>query len=395
MTREVVVVEALRTPFTRAIKGSFKDTRPDTLAAEVIKAILLRVPELDPSRIEDVVMGCAMPEGEQGMNVGRLAALLAGLPHEVPAMTVNRFCSSGSQTIGIVADRIATGGIDIALAGGTESMSMIPMGGNKISANPELMAQRPEAYIGMGATAELVAQRFEISRADQDAFAYESHRRAVEAWEKGILAEEVIAVTTSLHTPTGPREITVTRDEGPRPDTSVEGLAKLRPAFDPVKGTVTAGNASPLTDGAAVALLMDRDTAESMGLSTLGRFVTYAVVGVPPEIMGIGPVPAIRRLLEKTGLGIDEIDAVELNEAFASQSLYCVRELGLDPARVNPNGGAIAIGHPLGTTGARQVATLLRHLRRTGGRYGIVSMCIGGGMGFAALLEVPPTSEKG
>jgi acetyl-CoA acyltransferase len=356
------------------------------LAAEVIKALLERVPELDPLKVEDVVMGCAMPEGEQGMNVGRLAALLAGLSHEVPAMTVNRFCSSGAQTIGIAADRIANGGIDVAIAGGTETMSMIPMGGNKVSANPELMQSCPEAYISMGATAELVAQRFEISREDQDAFANESHRRAVEAWEKGIFENEVIAVETTVQTPGGPKKVTVTRDECPRPQTTLEGLAKLRPVFDP-KGSVTAGNASPLTDGASVALLMDKETADGLGVKTLGRFVTYAVVGVPPEIMGIGPVPAIRKLLEKTGLSVEDIDAVELNEAFASQAVYCVRELGFDPAKVNPNGGAIAIGHPLGTTGARQVGTLLRHLKRTGGRYGIVSMCIGGGMGFAALVE--------
>ncbi len=386
MTREVVIVEALRTPFTRGIKGAFKDTRPDTLAAEVIKALLARAPQLDPAMIEDVVLGCAMPEGEQGMNVARLAGLLAGLPHTVPGMTVNRFCSSGSQTIGLVADRIAVGGIDVAIAGGTESMSMIPMGGNKISANPELMASNPEAYISMGATAELVAQRFEISRADQDAFACESHRRASAAWEAGTLAEEVVAVTTRVQTPEGPRQVTVSRDEGPRPDTTIEALSALRPVFDPT-GSVTAGNASPLTDGAAAALMMDKETCERLGLSPLGYFRTYVVVGVPPEIMGVGPVPAIRKLLEKAGLTLADSDAVELNEAVASQSLHCIRELGLDPAKVNPNGGAIALGHPLGTTGARQVATLLRHLRRTGGRYGVVSMCIGGGMGFAALVE--------
>lgn len=386
MTRDVVVVEALRSPFTRAIKGSFKDTRPDNLAAEVIKAVMAQVPDLDPTKIEDLVLGCAMPEGPQGLNVARLAGLLAGLPHDVPGMTINRFCSSGSQSVAIVADRIATGGIDAALAGGTESMSMVPMGGNTPSASPELMQLAPEAYISMGATAENVARQFEIDRETQDKFALESHRRAVEGWEKGKLSDEVVAITTTLQTASGPKEITVSRDEGPRAGSTYEALARLRPVFDPT-GTITAGNASPLTDGAAIVLLTDKDTAESLEKTPLGYFRTYATAGVDPAIMGIGPVPAIRKLMDKSGLKIEDIDVFEINEAFASQAAYCVSELGIDPAKVNPNGGAIAIGHPLGVTGARQIATILRELKRTGGRYGVVSMCIGGGMGFACLVE--------
>ncbi len=391
MTREVVIADVLRTPFGRAVKGNLRNTRPDTMAAEVIKALLERYPKLDPASIEDVVIGCAMPEAEQGMNIARLIGFLAGLPNEVPAMTVNRFCSSGSQTMGLVADRIATGGIDIALAGGTETMSLIPMGGNKISANPGLMQSNPEAYTPMGTTAEVVASRFEVARADQDAFACESHRRALKAQAEGIFAEEIVPITTTVHGPGGVKEITVEADECPRPGTTVEALAKLRPAFDPT-GSVTAGDASPLTDGAAIGLMMAKETADELGIEPLGYFRAYTVAGVAPEIMGTGPVPAVRKLLAKTGLTIDQIDAVELNEAFASQGVYCMRELGLDPAKVNPNGGAIAIGHPLGATGARQVGTLLRHLRRTGGRYGIVTMCIGGGMGFAALVEAAPAA---
>ncbi|MBH24421.1 MAG: acetyl-CoA C-acyltransferase [Myxococcales bacterium] len=386
MTHEVVIVDAIRTAFTRAHKGSFRNTRPDTLGAEVIKAIMERNPGVDPAEIEDVVMGCAMPEAEQGMNVARISSLMAGLPASVPGMTVNRFCSSGVQTIAIAADRIANGGIDAALAGGTETMSLIPMGGNKPSANPQLMVDYPETYTPMGTTAENVAARFEVSREDQDAFAAESQRRAIEAWEKNLFADEIVPVETVVYGDGGAQEITVTRDECPRPGTTVDKLAKLRPAFNP-KGTVTAGNASPLTDGASVALVTSKEFAEAHDLEPLGYFRTYAVAGVDPDIMGTGPVPAVRKLLEKANLTVEDIDVVELNEAFASQALYCIRELGLDPAKVNPNGGAIALGHPLGTTGARLVATALRQLKRTGGRYAIVTMCIGGGMGFAALLE--------
>ncbi len=386
MTREVVIADALRTPFGRAIKGSFRNTRPDTLAAVVIKALLERLPQVDPSQVEDLVVGCAMPEAEQGMNVARLIGLMSGLPVEVPAMTVNRFCCSGSQTMGMVADRIALGGYDIAIAGGTESMSMIPMGGNKVSVNPELMASFPEAYTPMGTTAEIVARRFEVSREDQDAFAAESHQRAAAAYEKNFFADEIVPVTTTVMGPDGAKEVTVSRDECIRPDTTAEGLKRLRPAFDPT-GSVTAGNASPLTDGAAFGVLMAKEKAEELGIDYLGYFRSWVVVGVEPDIMGTGPVPAVRALLKKTGLTVADIDCFELNEAFAAQGLYCMRELGLDPAKVNPNGGAIALGHPLGATGARMVATILRHLKATGGKRGIVTMCIGGGMGFACLVE--------
>jgi acetyl-CoA acyltransferase len=386
MIREVVIAEALRTPFGRAIKGSFRNTRPDTLAVAVVKALMERLPQLDPSKVEDLVLGCAMPEAEQGMNVARLVGLMAGLPVEVPAMTVNRFCCSGSQTMGLVADRIALGGYDIAIAGGTETMSMIPMGGNKVSVNPDLMENFPEAYTPMGTTAEIVARQFNVSREEQDAFAAESHRRAVAAIEQGFFTDEIVPVTTTVVGPDGPEEVTVSRDECVRPNTSVEGLARLRPAFDPT-GSVTAGNASPLTDGAALGVLMSKEKAAELGIDPLGYFRSWVVVGVPPDIMGTGPVPAVRALLKKTGLSVADIDVFELNEAFASQSVYCVRELGLDPAKVNPNGGAIALGHPLGATGARQVATILRQLERSGGKRGIVTMCIGGGMGFACLVE--------
>jgi len=387
MAPRVVIASAVRTPFTRALKGEFKDTRPDTLAADAIKAAVAAVPGLQPSAVDDVVLGCAMPEAEQGMNVARQAALLAGLPDSVPAMTINRFCSSGVQSIAQVAQSIAAGMYDVAVAGGTESMSMVPMGGNKVSANPELMEDHPEIYTSMGATAENVAKRFEVSRADQDAFAYESQRRAAEARKKGVFTEEIIPVKTEVFDEGGnPHEVTVTEDTILRADTTLEGLTKLKPAFNP-KGTVTAGNASPLTDGAAAAVVMSEERAKALGVKPLGYFVDFQVAGVPPEIMGIGPVPAVRKLLAKNKLEVKDIDVFELNEAFAAQALYCIRELGIDPAKVNPNGGAIALGHPLGVSGTRLTATLLRELKRRGGRYGVVTMCIGGGMGAAALFE--------
>lgn len=389
MAREVVVLDVLRTPFTRGVKGLFRNTRPDTLAAEVVKALLARYPQLNASEIDDVIVGIAMPEAEQGMNAARLIGLLAGLPAEVPAMTVNRFCSSGSQTFGLAADRIALGHSEVALAGGTESMSMIPMGGNKVSASPELMESCPEAYTPMGTTAENVAARFEVGRADQDAFALRSHQRALAAQAAGYFGEEIIPISTTVLEAGGPQAITVDKDECPRADTTLDGLSKLRLAFNP-KGSVTAGNSSPLTDGAAMGLLTSAQKAEALGIKPLGTFHAWAVAGVAPDIMGIGPVPAVRKLLAKTGLSLKDIDVIELNEAFAAQGLYCMRELGLDAEKVNPNGGAIAIGHPLGATGARQIGAALRHLRRTGGRYGIVTMCIGGGMGFACLVEAKP-----
>jgi acetyl-CoA acyltransferase len=387
MIDRVVIATTLRTPFTRAGKGEFKDTRPDTLAAHVLQAVLARVPSLKPADVEDVVLGCAMPEAEQGMNVARIAALLAGLPDTVSAMTINRFCASGLQSIAQVAQAIQVGQYQVGLAGGLESMSLIPMGGNKVSANPEVMERHPEVYTSMGATAEKVAARFNVARADQDAFAVESQRRAAAAREKGLFKDEIAPVTVTVYDDAGKgRQVTVSDDTILRPDTTLEGMQKLKPAFD-LKGTVTAGNASPLTDGAAAAVLMSEARAKALGVKPLGYFVDFAVAGVPPDIMGIGPVPAVRKLLERNKLAVKDIDVFELNEAFAAQSLYCIRELGLSMDKVNPNGGAIALGHPLGVSGTRMTGTLLRELQRRGGRYGVVTMCIGGGMGAAGLFQ--------
>jgi acetyl-CoA acyltransferase len=384
----IVIASSARTPFTRAHKGELKDTRPDTMAAHAIKEAIARVPGLKPEQIEDVVLGCAIPEAEQGMNVARIASLLAGLPDTVPAMTVNRFCSSGLQSIAQLGNAIRAGQVSIGIAGGTESMSMVPMGGVKVSANPELMDKYPEVYTSMGATAEKVAAKFGVSREDQDKFGYESQRRAATAREQQKFKDEIAPITVKVFGDDGAaRTVTVSDDTILRPDTTLEGLTKLKPAFDP-KGTVTAGNASPLTDGAAAVVMMSEAKAKELGVKPLGYFVDFAVAGVPPDIMGIGPVPAIRKLLEKNKLTVKDIDVFEINEAFAAQALYCVRELGLDPAKVNPNGGATALGHPLGVTGTRQTGTLLRELKRRGGKRGVVSMCIGGGMGAAGLFEV-------
>ena len=388
MPGRVVIASAVRTPFTRAHKGEFKDTRPDTLAALAIREALARVPGLKGSDIEDVILGCAMPEGEQGMNVARIAAVMAGLPDTVSGMTINRFCSSGLQSIAQVAQSILVGQYEVGIAGGTESMTMVPMGGNKVSANAELMERYPEIYISMGATAENVAKRFDVSRDAQDKFAAESQRRAGAARTEGRFKDEIFAVKTTVFDDQDvPHEVTVTEDTILRPETTLEGLQKLRPAFNP-EGTVTAGNASPLTDGAAATVLMTEQRAKSLGVKPLGYFVDFAVAGVPPDIMGIGPIPAIRKLLAKNKLTVKDIDVVELNEAFAAQAVYCSRELGLDPAKTNPNGGAISLGHPLGVSGTRMTATILRELKRRGGRYGVVSMCIGGGMGAAGLFEL-------
>ncbi|MFL5321961.1 MAG: thiolase family protein [Myxococcaceae bacterium] len=387
MATKVVIASAVRTPFTRALKGEFKDTRPDTLAAVAIKEAVARVPGLKKEEVEDVILGCAMPEAEQGMNVARLASMLAGLPDSVPAMTINRFCSSGSQSVANLADAINAGRIQVGIGGGLESMTLIPMGGNKVSANPEVMEQHPEVYTSMGATAENVGSRFGVSRADQDQFAFQSQQKAAKARADGKFKEEIVAVKTKVYDDNGNgNEVTVSEDTILRPETTLEGLAKLKPAFN-AKGTVTAGNASPLTDGAAAVVVMSEEKAKSLGVKPLGYFVDYAVAGVPPDIMGIGPVPAVRKLLQKNKLDVKDIDVFELNEAFAAQSLYCIRELGLDASKVNPNGGAIALGHPLGVSGARMIATILRELKRRNGRYGVVTMCIGGGMGFAALVE--------
>jgi acetyl-CoA acyltransferase len=383
--REVAILSAVRTPIGRAPRGVFKNTRPDDLAALAAREAIRRA-EVSPADVEDVVLGSAHPEAEQGLNVARQVGFLAGLPDTTSAMTINRYCSSGLQAAAIVADRIAVGAIDIGLAGGLESMSMVPMGGSKIALNPAVVEQFPDAYIPMGNTAENVARQFGVSRGDQDAFALASHQKAVAAWGRGDFTAEVLPIKTRVFDGEIWRDITVDRDEGPRADTSLEKLAALKPVFDPT-GTVTAGNSSPLNDGAAAVILMAADKAKDQGKKVRAYFRGFAVAGVPPAIMGIGPVPAVRKLLAKMGLAVDQIDLFEVNEAFASQAIYCVRELGLPPARVNVNGGAIAIGHPLGATGARQIATALHELERRKGRYAIITMCIGGGMGAAGLIE--------
>ncbi len=388
MAERIVIASTARTPFTRANKGELKDTRPDTLAAHVIKEAIARVPGLKAADIGDVVLGCAMPEAEQGMNVARIAGLLAGLPDTVSGMTINRFCASGVQSIAQVAQAIAAGQYEVGIAGGVESMSMIPMGGNKVSANPELMETFPEVYTSMGATAEKVAAKFSVSRDDQDVFANDSQAKAAKGRTNGNLKEEIAPITVRVFDDAGKAQtVTVSEDTIVRAETTLDALKKLKPAFDP-KGTVTAGNASPLTDGAAAAVVMSESKAKELGVKPLGYFVDFAVAGVPPDIMGIGPVPAVRKLLERNKLTVNDIDVFELNEAFAAQSLYCIRELKIDPSKVNPNGGAIALGHPLGVSGTRMVGTVLRELKRRKGRYGVVTMCIGGGMGAAALIEV-------
>jgi acetyl-CoA acyltransferase len=387
MPTRVVIASAVRTPFTRANKGELKDTRPDTLAAHAIREAVAQVPGLKPEDIDDVVLGCAMPEAEQGMNVARNAALLAGLPQSVAGVTVNRFCASGTQSIAQVAQAIMAGMIKVGIGGGTESMSMVPMGGNKVSANPEIMEKIPEVYTSMGATAENIATRYSVSREDADKFAAESQRRAATARETGKFREEIAPITVKVFDEDGKQHtVTVKDDTILRPETTVEGLAKLRPAFNQ-KGVVTAGNASPLTDGAAAAVVMSEEKAKELGVKPLGYFLDFQVAGVPPEIMGVGPVPAVKKLLAKNNLKIEDIDVFELNEAFAAQALHCIRELGIPLDKVNPNGGAIALGHPLGVSGTRLVATILRELKRRNGRYGVVTMCIGGGMGAAALIE--------
>ncbi len=384
--REVVVVSAVRTAIGKGNRGSFKDTRPDTLLAKVLAEAVKRAEGLDPAAIDDIIVGTATPEAEQGMNVARIGGILAGLPNSVPAMTINRFCSSGLQALAQGAASILAGWQEVVLTGGVESMSVLPMGGQKISPNPELIESDPAAYTPMGITAENVASRFDVSRADQDRFAYESHQRAIAAIKAGKFVDEIVPVDTRVFDGANWRDVTVDTDEGPRADTTVEALGKLRPVFK-VDGSVTAGSSSQVSDGAAAQVITSREYAEKHGLPILGVLRSYQVVGVDPDIMGVGPRYAIPKALEAAGLTTDDIDVYEINEAFASQALYCVRELGLDPAKVNPNGGAIALGHPLGCTGARLVATLLYELERRNARYGVVSMCIGGGMGAAAVFE--------
>ena len=383
---DIVVAEAVRSAVGRAGKGSLAYKRPDELMGDVLKGLLARVPQVKPSDIEDFVLGCAMPEGEQGLNVARLAGLLGGLPIESSAQTINRFCSSGLQAVAIAAGAVALGHQDILVAGGVESMSMVPMTGNKLSASPELMKLRPDAYTPMGITAENVANQFKISREDQDAFALRSHLRASKAVSDGVFDEEIVSVRAIKYVDGVHTEFEFKRDELPRGDSTPESLAALKPVFS-AKGTVTAGNSSPLSDGAAATLVMSKAKADSLGIKPLGYFRAFATAGVDPSIMGIGPIPAVRKLLAKTGLTMNDIDLFELNEAFASQAVYVQRTLEIPDAKLNPHGGAIALGHPLGCTGAKLTATALYHLKRTGGRYAIVTMCIGGGMGAAGLLE--------
>jgi acetyl-CoA acyltransferase len=388
--REIVIVSAVRTPVGRAFKGALRATRPDELAAVAIQGALERVPQVDPKEIEDVILGCATPEAEQGMNVARIASLRAGLPVEVSAMTINRFCSSGLQAIAMAAERIMSGGADIIVAGGTESMSIIPMGGHKISPNPWLVDHYPDAYLNMGLTAERLAARFAITREAADEFSLQSHRKALAAIQAGKFEQETVPVPVSITTPNGAtlkrQEITFKVDEGPRADTSLEALAALKPAFH-AHGTVTAGNSSQTSDGAAAAVVMSAERAKALGITPLARYLAFATAGYKPEEMGLGPVFAIPKALKMAGLRLSDIDVIELNEAFAAQSLAVIREAGLDPERVNVNGGAIALGHPLGCTGAKLTATLIRELKRRKARYGMVTMCVGGGMGAAGIFE--------
>jgi acetyl-CoA acyltransferase len=391
--RDAVIVSSVRTAVGKAPRGVLRYTRPDDMGATAIKAALAQAPGVEPASVEDVIMGCAMPEAEQGMNVARLSAVLAGLPNEVPAFTVNRFCSSGLQAIATAAERIMVGAADIIIGGGVESMSMVPMGGNKLVPNWTLVEHLPPVYIGMGHTAEEVAKRFQVSRKDQDELAVVSHKNAAAAIESGRFAEEIVPLQAKVYSvdKNGKPVIqtkTFNVDEGVRADTNIEALAKLRPAFA-ATGTVTAGNSSQTSDGAAASVVMSDERAKQLGLKPWGIFRASVVAGCDPDIMGIGPSLAIPKLLSKTGMKLEDIELIELNEAFASQAVYCIRKLGLDPAKVNVNGGAIALGHPLGCTGAKLTATLLHEMRRRKARYGIVSMCIGGGMGAAALFERP------
>jgi acetyl-CoA acyltransferase len=389
--REALVVAAVRTPVGKAPRGMYRTTQPEHLAVTAIRGALDRTPGLDPAEIDDVIIGCAFPEAEQGLNVGRNYALLAGLPISVPGVTLNRFCSSGLQAIAFGAQAIMSGMAEVVLAGGVESMSRVPGGGNKQMSSWEMQKVNADVYMSMGMTAETVAERFNVSREDQDVFSAESHRRALAAIENGTFNDEVVPVEVKHWLP-GPDGTVVettsvaTTDEGPRAGTTVEALAKLRTVFKK-DGTVTAGNSSQTSDGAGAAILMSAEKAASLGLKPLARFVSFAAVGCDPAVMGIGPAFAVPKALKIAGLSVADIDLVELNEAFASQALYCVRELGLDREKVNVNGGAIALGHPLGATGAKLTATLLHELKRRQGRYGIVSMCVAGGIGAAAVFE--------
>ena len=387
---DAVIVSAVRTPVGRAPKGALRHTRPDDLAALVLREALARVPAVDAAEVEDVVIGCAMPEGEQGLNVARIASLRAGLPISASAVTVNRFCASGLEAIAIAADRVRSGAASVALAGGTESMSLIPMGGRHVSPNPTLVSTYPDTYLTTGLVAENHVRDKGISREAQDAFALRSHERAVAAQDAGRFADELVAVNVDVmeagSSDPAIRNIRFDRDEGPRRDTSAAALARLQPAFH-ANGTVTAGNSSQTSDGAAAVVVMSADRARALGITPLARFVGYATAGVAPERFGLGPVPATRKLLARLGLALKDVELVEMNEAFAAQVLACLDEMPIDSDRLNVNGGAIALGHPLGCSGAKLTTTLLYEMRRRQARYGLVTMCVGGGMGAAAVLE--------
>jgi len=396
---EAVLIDCLRTAAGKAPRGTLRHMRPDEMAAAVIRRLLEQYPQAEPAQVDDVILGCAMPEAEAGGNLGRLAALRGGLPDTTPGMTINRFCSSGLQAIALAAAQIRSGEADVVLAGGAESMSLIPAAGHHFSPNPWFVDHRPEVYLTMGLTAERLQRKYGVSREDADAFAYRSHQRALEAQAAGRFAEEIVplefeAVSLENGKP-HQRKIVFSKDEGPRADTSLAALAKLKPVFH-AQGTVTAGNASQMSDGAAVALVMSETRARALGLRPMARLASFAVAGVPPDIMGIGPVAAIPKALAQAGIALDQVGVVELNEAFAVQALAVIREAGLELERVNVNGGAIALGHPLGGTGAKLTATLLREMRRRRARYGLVTMCVGGGQGAAGIFELlheTPASE--
>ncbi len=388
---DAVIVAAARTPTGKANKGSLRFTPPDTLGGEVIKNLLERAPSLQPDMVDDVILGCAFPEAAQGLNIARQCAALGGLPPSVPAATMNRFCSSGLQTIAQAAERIMVGGADVIIAGGVESMSLVPMGGYVSRLNPELVDDYPEIYINMGLTAENVAEKYDVSREDQDAFAYRSHQRALKAWDEGYFDDQIVPIQVKEKKVTAggeveEQEFLFDTDEGPRRDTSKEILAKLNPAFKQ-GGTVTAGNASQMNDAAAAVIVMSREKADELGLQPIAKYHGFSVAGVPPEIMGIGPVEAIPKVLKQTGFDLKNIDLIELNEAFAAQSLAVIRELDLDEDIVNINGGAIAMGHPLGCTGAKLTTQILHDLQRLDKQFGMVTMCVGGGMGAAGIFE--------
>jgi acetyl-CoA acyltransferase len=390
--KDIYITTAVRTACGKANKGSLRFTRPDSLGGVVIKDLLKRSPGLEPEMVDDVIMGCAFPEGSQGMNVARQCGILGGLPDSVPGITINRFCSSGLQSIAMAAERIMAGGADVIIAGGVESMSQVPMGGYTVHPNPDLIEQRPEVYINMGLTAENVADKYGINRNDQDEFALRSHQNAVNAWENGFFEEQITPVEVTHKYVTAGNDVeeetfTFKQDEGPRKDTSLDALAGLKPVFKQ-GGSVTAGNSSQMNDASSAVVVMSREKAEELGLNPMARYLGFSVSGVAPDIMGIGPIEAVPKVLKQTGLSLDDIDLIELNEAFAAQSVAVIRELGMDEEKVNVNGGAIAMGHPLGCTGAKLTTQILYELKRRNKQFGLVTMCVGGGMGAAGVFEV-------